>query len=197
MRKITSPPKILPTECDLTAVYYGEIKKNDIANGYGVRVSLFVSGCRNACENCFNRQTWAFDYGKPFTEETVAEIISLLAPDFVAGLSLLGGEPFEPENQPELLKLTSAVKNVYPEKDIWCYTGFRLEQLLGQDANCRAVTESTLPLLENIDILVDGRYVESLHDISLQFRGSSNQRVIDLKKSLNGDCIHTWRQLRK
>lgn len=178
-------------------MHYGEIKKNDIANGYGVRVSLFVSGCRNACENCFNKQTWAFDFGKPFTEKTKAEILSLLAPDFVAGLSLLGGEPFEPENQAELLSLVKAVKKAYPEKDIWCFTGFRLEQLLGKEGCCRAVTESTLPLLQSIDILVDGRYVEALRDISLQFRGSANQRVIDLKKTLKSGCVEIWSQLRK
>ncbi len=178
-------------------MYYGEIKKNDIANGYGVRVSLFVSGCRNACENCFNRDTWAFDYGKPFDETTKDYILSLLSPDYVAGLSILGGEPFEPENQSTLATLTDAVKSAYPEKEIWCYTGFTLEQLLSKKGDCRAVTEYTEKLLGNIDILVDGRYVEALRDISLQFRGSSNQRVIDLKSSLKSGNVEIWDKLRK
>lgn len=161
---------------------YGEIKKNDIANGLGVRVSLFVSGCRHRCKNCFNSDTWDFSYGKPFTEDTVEEILKALAPDFVSGFSLLGGEPFEPENQPELLKLLKRIKKEYPQKDIWCYTGFLLdEEILGDS---RANTPYTNDLLSFIDILVDGRFVEELKDISLKFRGSSNQRVIDVKKTL-------------
>ncbi len=163
-------------------MYYGEIKKNDIANGLGVRVSLFVSGCRHCCKNCFNSDTWSFSYGKLFTEATVEEILNALEPEFVSGFSLLGGEPFEPENQAELIKLLSIIKKKYPNKDIWCYTGFLLdEELLG---NSRANTEYTKEMLSYIDILVDGRFVEELKDISLKFRGSSNQRIINVKKSL-------------
>lgn len=161
---------------------YGEIKKNDIANGLGVRVSLFVSGCRHHCKNCFNKDTWDFSYGKPFTKKTEKEIIEAMAPDYINGFSLLGGEPFEPENQEALVELLTAIKKEYPEKDIWCYTGFLMdEELLGDS---RANTIHTRKLLSLIDILVDGRFVEELKDISLKFRGSSNQRVIDVKKTL-------------
>ena len=174
---------------------YGEIKKWDIANGYGVRVSLFVSGCRNHCENCFNRVTWDFSYGIPFTENTQNEILEALKPDYISGLSLLGGEPFEPENQPQLLELAKAVKAAFPNKNIWCYTGFTLEELKRND--CRANTPHILELLQNIDILVDGRYMEKLKNISLQFRGSENQRVIDLKKTLSSGEITIWEELRR
>lgn len=166
---------------------FGEIKKNDIANGLGVRVSLFVSGCRHHCKNCFNSDTWSFSYGKPFTAETADDIIKSMSPDYVTGFSLLGGEPFEPENQPELAKLLKRIKAEYPNKDIWCYTGFLLdEELLGKS---RANTEYTLEMLKNIDVLVDGRFVEELKDISLKFRGSSNQRVIDVRKTLASNEI--------
>ncbi len=161
---------------------YGEIKKNDIANGLGVRVSLFVSGCRHHCKNCFNKDTWSFFYGKPFTQAETDDIIEAMKPDYISGFSLLGGEPFEPENQPELLALLKQIKSEYPNKDIWCYTGFLLdEELLGSS---RANTVYTREMLSYIDVLVDGRFVEKLKDISLKFRGSSNQRVIDVKKSL-------------
>ena len=161
---------------------YGEIKKNDIANGLGVRVSLFVSGCRHHCKNCFNSDTWDFSYGKPFTDKTADDIIKAMKPDFINGFSLLGGEPFEPENQPELKKLLRRIKSEFPNKDIWCYTGFLFdEELLGDS---RANTENTRELLSYIDVLVDGRFVEQKKDISLKFRGSSNQRIIDVKKSL-------------
>ncbi len=166
---------------------FGEIKKNDIANGLGVRVSLFVSGCRHHCKNCFNSDTWSFSYGKPFTAETADDIIKSMAPEYVTGFSLLGGEPFEPENQPELANLLKRIKAEYPNKDIWCYTGFLLdEELLGKS---RANTEYTLEMLKNIDVLVDGRFVEELKDISLKFRGSSNQRVIDVRKTLASNEI--------
>ena len=161
---------------------YGEIKKNDIANGLGVRVSLFVSGCRHHCKNCFNSDTWNFSYGKPFTKETEKEIIKALRPDYINGFSLLGGEPFEPENQEALAELLTSIKKEYPNKDIWCYTGFLMdEELLGDS---RANTIHTKKLLSLIDILVDGRFVEELKDITLKFRGSSNQRIIDVKKTL-------------
>ena len=176
-------------------MHYGEIKKRDIANGWGVRVSLFVSGCRNACPHCFNRDTWDFKFGSPFTEATVEEIMEALAPDYINGLTLLGGEPMEPENQEELLKLTARVKEQFPHKDIWCFTGFTLEEL--QSKNCRANTEFLAPLLSNIDILVDGRYVEELKNISLQFRGSENQRVIDLNATREQGKITIWKDLRR
>ncbi len=166
---------------------YGEIKKNDIANGLGVRVSLFVSGCRHCCKNCFNSQTWSFNYGTPFTTETEDYIIKAMEPDYISGLSLLGGEPFEPENQPALINLLKRVKSVYPNKNIWCYTGFLFDsELLGQS---RANGQYTLELLELIDILVDGRFVEELKDISLKFRGSSNQRIINVKESLKQNKV--------
>lgn len=173
---------------------YGEIKKNDIANGLGVRVSLFVSGCRHHCKNCFNSATWSFSFGKPFTKETEKEIIEAMRPDYINGFSLLGGEPFEPENQEALVELLTAIKKEYPSKDIWCYTGFLMdEELLGDS---RANTEHTKELLSLIDILVDGRFVEELKDISLKFRGSSNQRIIDVKKTLARNEIVWVEELR-
>jgi len=176
-------------------MHYGEIKKRDIANGWGVRVSLFVSGCRNACPHCFNRDTWDFKFGSPFTESTALEIMEALGPDYINGLTLLGGEPMEPENQEELLKLTRRVKEAYPNKDIWCFTGFTLEEL--QSENCRANTPFLKPLLSNIDILIDGRYEEALKNISLQFRGSENQRVIDLNATRERGEVVIWKQLRR
>lgn len=170
-------------------MHYGEIKNNDIANGTGVRVTLFVSGCRNGCKNCFQPQTWAFDYGKEFTEETEKYILSLLTPSHIGGLTLLGGEPFEPENQRELLPFLKRVKASFPQKTIWAFSGFALEDLLG---NSRGSCEVTRELLGLIDVLVDGRYVDELKDISLRFRGSSNQRIIDLPKSLNSGNIILW-----
>lgn len=170
-------------------MHYGEIKNNDIANGTGVRVTLFVSGCRNGCKNCFQPQTWAFDYGKEFTEETEKYILSLLTPSHISGLTLLGGEPFEPENQRELLPFLKRVKETFPQKTIWAFSGFTLEELLG---NSRGSCEVTRELLGLIDVLVDGRYVDELKDISLRFRGSSNQRIIDLPKSLSSKSIILW-----
>lgn len=161
---------------------YAVIKKNDIANGPGVRISLFVSGCRHHCKNCFNQEAWDFSYGAPFTEGTVEEILSALAPDYVAGLSLLGGEPFEPENQGDLLKLVRLVRQRFPEKTIWCYTGFTLEKdLLPGRVGAPGVARE---LLSCLDVLVDGKFLEDLKDPGLLFRGSSNQNIIDVPKSL-------------
>lgn len=160
---------------------YGEIKDCDIANGEGVRVSLFVSGCTHHCPNCFNQQTWDFSFGQPFTREVEDRILQMLSRSYIGGLSLLGGEPFEPANQKVLLPFLRRVKEMYPQKNIWCYSGYTLEELLGSS---RAHTDDTLPMLQLIDILVDGRFVEALKDISLKFRGSSNQNVIDVKKTL-------------
>lgn len=161
---------------------YGEIKNFDIANGEGVRVSLFVSGCTHHCKNCFNKDTWSFDYGEPFTKETEDKIIKELTPDYISGLSLLGGEPFEPSNQEGLIKLLRRVKTELPDKNIWCYTGYLFDKELL--SNSRARCEYTDEMLSYIDVLVDGEFVQELYSITLQFRGSSNQRIIDVKKSL-------------
>lgn len=160
---------------------YANIKKLDIANGSGVRVSLFVSGCTHHCKGCFNQEAWDFNYGEEFTEEVQEEIIKSLSPDYIAGLSLLGGEPFEPENQKSLLPFIKKVKAIFPNKDIWCWTGYTLEELLDSNISSRAKCEYTSDMLKYIDILVDGEFKEDLKDISLKFRGSSNQRIIDLK----------------
>ena len=159
-------------------MYYGEIKNCDIANGEGVRISLFVSGCTNRCKNCFQPQTWDFCYGEPFDEDAENRILSLLSPEYINGLTVLGGEPFEPQNQRSLLPFIKRVREAYPNKNIWAYSGFTYEEMLttGAHPNCEATKE----LLSLLDVLVDGRYVDELKDISLRFRGSSNQRVIDL-----------------
>ncbi|MGN0522559.1 MAG: anaerobic ribonucleoside-triphosphate reductase activating protein [Eubacterium sp.] len=167
---------------------YGEIKKNDIANGEGVRTSLFVSGCRHHCKSCFNQQTWDFGFGEPFTEKTMEEIFDACKYDWINGLSLLGGEPFEPENQKVLLPFLIMFKERFPNKDIWCYSGFTLEEILGKKES-RAFTPISAEMLGLIDILVDGRFEEDKKDISLVFRGSSNQRIIDVKKTLEGNEI--------
>lgn len=161
---------------------YGEIKNYDIANGEGVRVSLFVSGCTHHCKNCFNPETWSFEYGKPFTKETEDYIIECLSPDYIDGLSLLGGEPFEPQNQEVLLPFLRRVRNELPKKTIWCYTGYLFDRELLSESRARC--ESTDEMLSLIDVLVDGEFIQALHDISLAFRGSSNQRIIDVQKSL-------------
>ena len=159
-------------------MYYGEIKDCDIANGEGVRVSLFVSGCTNRCKNCFQPQTWDFHYGQPFTEDTEQKLLDVLAPSYINGLTVLGGEPFEPENQRCLAPFLRRVRATYPQKTIWAFSGFTLEELQSDGSHPRCeVTDEMLSLL---DVLVDGRFVEELKDISLRFRGSSNQRLIDL-----------------
>ena len=159
---------------------YGNIKKTDIADGVGVRVTLFVSGCRRHCKGCFNSDTWDFGYGEPFTEETEKELLDALAPSYINGLTLLGGEPMEPENQAALLPFVRRVRSHYPDKSIWCYTGCTLEKDLvpGGSHFCGATEE----LLSLIDVLVDGEFIEEKKDLRLLFRGSSNQRVIDMKK---------------
>lgn len=168
---------------------YGEIKKTDIANGAGVRVSLFVSGCRHHCPDCFNACTWDFGYGTPFTSETEDMIMKYLSPDYISGLTLIGGEPFEPENQRQLLLLTDRVKKELPHKDIWCYSGFTIEEIL---KGSRAATEHSRALLQNIDVLVDGRFERDKKDIRLKFRGSTNQRIIDIKQTLLQNKIVLW-----
>ena len=159
---------------------YGTIKKNDIANGVGVRVSLVVSGCTHHCPGCFNEEAWDFGFGKPFTGETEEEILDALAPDYIEGLTLLGGEPFEPENQKALVPFLEKVRERYPQKNLWCYTGYTLEQDLLSRARCGYTDR----MLSMIDVLVDGRFVEALKDISLPFRGSSNQRILNLRATL-------------
>lgn len=162
-------------------MYYAEIKSCDIANGPGCRVSLFVSGCRNHCKGCFQPETWDFTYGKIFTDETERKILGQLAPIYINGLSLLGGDPFEPENQQRLAPFLRRVKDAYPKKSIWAYTGHIYEQIVrdGSKTHC----DATDTMLSCIDVLVDGPFIEARKDISLRFRGSSNQRIIDVKKT--------------
>lgn len=170
---------------------YCEIKNCDIANGVGVRVTLFVSGCTNHCEQCFQPETWDFNYGQPFTKETEDNIIDMLAPDYINGLTLLGGEPFEPKNQKELVPFLKRVRAECPSKTIWCFSGFRYDDELLRDGSyprCRYTDD----MLSLIDVLVDGRFVNALKDISLRFRGSSNQRIIDLNETRRQGKIILW-----
>ena len=168
-------------------MYYGEIKNCDIANGIGVRVSLFVSGCTHHCKNCFNPQTWDFNFGKEFTDETENEIIKMLEPDYITGLTVLGGEPFEPSNQERLLPFLKRVKEKYPTKTIWIYSGYLFDEELLKESRARC--EYTDEILSLTDVLVDGEFVEELKNITLLFRGSSNQRIIDVPKSLEKNTV--------
>ena len=171
-------------------MHYGEIKNCDIANGIGVRVSLFVSGCTNRCPHCFQPQTWDFGYGQPFTEETEEHLLSLLKPEYIDGLTLLGGEPFEPENQRALVPFLERVKVHFPRKTVWAFSGFTWEEMHKPGAHpCCEVTHTFLSM---IDVLVDGRYVEAERDISLRFRGSRNQRLIDVKATEKAGRIVLW-----
>lgn len=173
-------------------MHYGMIKKNDIANGEGIRTTLFVSGCRNRCKGCFQPQTWDFNYGEPFTKEVEEDILRTFENPFIRGLTVLGGEPMEPENQRALLPFLKEVKARYPEKTIWLYTGYLYEELSGISEG----SDKRLPITDNIlslvDILVDGRYVEELRSIGLRFRGSSNQRIIDMNKTRILGSIVIW-----
>lgn len=169
---------------------YCNVKNCDIANGVGVRVSLFVSGCRNRCKNCFQPETWDFNYGKPFDEQTEEKLMKMLAPSYINGLTVLGGEPMEPENQRALLPFLKKVKAAYPQKTIWLYTGFTLEELRSSD--CRAHTEYTEEILKLLTVLVDGRFVEEKKNISLRFRGSENQRLIDVAATLAAGSVTLW-----
>ena len=159
----------------MTVMNYADIKRIDVANGPGVRVSLFVSGCTHHCKECFNPETWDFGYGKLFDEKAEDEIIQYLKPDYIKGLTLLGGDPMEKVNQEALIPLLEKVKKEYPDKSIWCYTGYTFENLLRNPRQAK--------LLEYIDVLVDGEFKEALKDVTLVFRGSQNQRIINVKES--------------
>jgi len=172
-------------------MHYASIKPCDIANGPGVRVSLFVSGCTHHCPGCFNRETWDFSYGQPFTEETMADLYEKLSPGYITGLTLLGGEPMEPANQQALLPFVEEVRRRFPQKTIWCYTGYTYETDLLSPAG-RAHCAVTDKLLGMMDVLVDGRFVQDLHDITLLFRGSSNQRLIDLACTRQAGSVVLW-----
>ena len=162
---------------------YATIKWCDIANGEGVRVSLFVSGCTHRCKNCFNEVAWDFTYGQPFDEEVQKSILNALESDYIAGLSLLGGEPLEPQNQLALFPFVKRVRELYPNKTIWCYSGCILDERKGILKEKQKNTPVTKELLSLMDVLVDGPYIEEMKDIRLKFRGSANQRVIDLKQT--------------
>lgn len=170
---------------------YSGIKTYDIANGPGIRLSLFVSGCTHHCKGCFNAKTWDFDYGNPFTEETIDYIIEQLGQDCYQGMTLLGGEPMEPSNQKALLPLVKRFKETYPEKDLWCYSGYLYDRdLVGCFSKMIPETEE---LLKRIDVLVDGRFVLELKDITLLFKGSSNQRTIDVQRTRKEGKIVLWK----
>ena len=169
---------------------FATIKKYDVANGPGVRVSLFVSGCNHRCKGCFNAEAWDFDYGEKYTKETEEEILTALDHSYIAGLSLLGGEPFDPRNQGCVTSLLRKVRARFPQKSVWCYTGYTFEKDLVEGG--AAYTQYTSEMLSYIDILVDGKFVEELKDIKLRFRGSSNQRIIDVKRTLKEGGIKLW-----
>lgn len=166
------------------------IKWYDISNGPGVRVSLYVSGCRNKCKGCFNPETWDFDYGTPFTKEVEDKIIEGLKPDYIKGFTLLGGDPFEPENSKVLAPFMKRLRAAYPDKSFWCFTGYNYESdlLTGKLGDFGDV----MTILKSLDVLVDGKFVESLKDLNLKFKGSSNQRTILVQQSLKTDEVVLW-----
>ena len=174
---------------------YCNIKFCDIADGEGVRTTLFVSGCTNRCKGCFQPETWDFSYGEPFTEETENTILDSLSPDYVDGLTLLGGEPFEPSNQVALLPFLRKVKERYPDKTVWAFTGFVYDRDLVQGG--RKHTHCTDEMLSLIDILVDGPFIEAQKSLMLQFRGSTNQRIIDMQKTLSSGKVVLWDKLKR
>ena len=171
---------------------YAKIKYYDVSNGPGVRTSLYVSGCRNHCKNCFNPETWDFAYGEPFTEEVEDRIIKSMEPDYIKGFTLLGGDPFEPENATRLAPFMEKLRAAYPHKSLWCFTGYDLEKHLftGKLGDMN----TNMRILRTPDVLVDGRFVEELKDINLLFRGSSNQRIILMKPTLEHDEITLWNE---
>lgn len=169
---------------------YAAIKTYDIANGPGVRTTVFVSGCTRHCKECFQPQTWDFDYGEPFTQEVMAHILAELAPPYIAGLTVLGGEPFEPKNQSGVAELVRQVRAAYPQKSIWAFTGYLLDEelLAGKIGDVSLVRQ----ILSDLDVLVDGPFRIELKDLALRFRGSSNQRLIDMKKTLESGTVVLW-----
>ncbi len=171
-------------------MHYATIKNYDIANGPGVRVSLFVSGCTHRCPGCFNQVAWDFEYGQPFTQETIDEILSMLKPDFIQGLTLLGGEPFEPQNQPDVVNLLRQVKAAFPKKSVWAFSGYLFDKdiLSGR----LGPWEITQEYLSYLDVLVDGPFIEAKKNLMLRFRGSENQRLIDVPASLRENKIVLW-----
>ena len=171
-------------------MYYGNIKNCDIANGIGVRVTLFVSGCTNRCPHCFQPETWDFCYGQPFTAETEAKLLKMLEPSYIDGLTLLGGEPFEPQNQGPIVELLRQVRKKYPEKSIWAFSGYLFDRdILTGRLGDFAVTKEFLSYL---DVLVDGPFILEKKNLSLRFRGSENQRLIDVPASLESGKIVLW-----
>lgn len=169
---------------------YADIKQYDIANGPGVRISVFVSGCNHHCKDCFNEVAWDFNYGTPFTEETIETVIEYMKPSYIAGLTLLGGEPMEPVNQQGLLPLVRRVKEVYPEKTIWCFTGFLFDRDIVETMFDRI--PETRELVSYFDVMVDGKFVAELKNVNLRFKGSSNQRTIMVQDSLKRKEIVLW-----
>ena len=173
-------------------MYYGTIKKHDIANGEGIRTTLFISGCRNRCPGCFQPETWAFDYGRLFDTEAEKLIFDSMSNPSVRGLTLLGGEPMEPENQRELLPLLRKFKERFPDKTVWLYTGNLYEELIGEVGSHEKALDITAELLSYVDIMVDGRFEEEKKSLGLRFRGSSNQRIIDMNKTREQGSIVIW-----
>lgn len=168
---------------------YATIKNCDIANGPGVRISLFVSGCTHHCKGCFNEVAWDFDYGEPFTQQTVRTILDMMKPGYIKGLTLLGGEPFEPQNQGPIVELLRQVKKAYPQKSIWAFSGYLYEKIASHTLGDWAVTQEFLSYL---DVLVDGPFVEEKKNLALRFRGSENQRLIDIPATLASGKIVLW-----
>ena len=168
---------------------YATIKNCDIANGPGVRISLFVSGCNHHCKGCFNEVAWDFDYGEPFTQQTIRTILDMMKPGYIKGLTLLGGEPFEPENQGPIVELLRQVKKAYPQKSIWAFSGYLYEKITSHTLGDWAVTQEFLSYL---DVLVDGPFVEEKKNLALRFRGSENQRLIDMPATLASGKIVLW-----
>ncbi len=169
---------------------YASIKRMDVANGPGVRMSLFVSGCTHYCKNCFNQEAWDFDYGEPFTEKEIEKIVSYVSGSYVSGLTILGGEPMEPQNQEGILPLLRRMKEVCPEKSIWIYTGYDFEKdILGRMAEELPYTKE---ILSYVDVMVDGEFIQELYHVSLRFKGSENQRIIMVQDSLREGKVVLW-----
>ena len=166
---------------------YADIRPIDVANGPGIRVSVFVSGCTHACPECFNPEAWDFGYGQPFTRESADTVLEALEPAYIRGLSLLGGEPFHPRNQEAVLDLVRRARERFPNKDVWCYTGYLFEELAAGK-----VGDHSRALLEQVDVLVDGPFVAALKNLGLRFRGSSNQRLIQVRPSLEQGTAVLW-----